>query len=250
MKATGNRLIVTRHTTLERMSHYINIITLTGLIISGFTIYLGLDYLEFSDAYAIHIICAAIFISVNWIVMPYNAFVSRNLHSYVFWPQDYKRLIKIIKNFFTGSEYPRYTIYDMGKRRFVNRIHPAGKLLIYSHYVALLVATVTGVALYSSGVSLFGINFSIFIIKLLDIVGPLVSLSGLATAKLLHVAAGYWFVIEIILHAGMIQLDSRKLQHIRSIFIDGKEDLARDETAEIVSTEEEDRILEDKIWNK
>jgi uncharacterized protein YsxB (DUF464 family) len=56
----GNRMIVVRHKTLERLSHYANIVSLSGLVASGFSMYLGLPYLDFSDAYANHIICAAV----------------------------------------------------------------------------------------------------------------------------------------------------------------------------------------------
>jgi len=53
-----DRLIVTRHTTLERLSHYTNIASLALLLASGFSMYLGLPYLSYGDAYSIHIIAA------------------------------------------------------------------------------------------------------------------------------------------------------------------------------------------------
>lgn len=229
-----NRFVITRHTTLERITHYLNIFSLTGLVVTGFVVYFGLPYMEYSNAYAIHIICAAVFASVNWIVMPYNAFINRTLFSYMFWPKDYKRLWMVLKSFFTGSEYPKYTVYDLRRRRFINRLHPVSKLLIYSHYLALLIVTITGVVLYSTSVFLLGINISGLIIKLLDFLGPSLDLSGIALARLLHIAAGYWFIIEVVLHIGIVQLDPKKFQHIKSIFIDGKEDLMKDETAEIL----------------
>lgn len=68
-----DKMVVTRHTTLERLSHFTSIVSLALLLASGFIMYLGLPYLAYSDAYAIHIVSAAVFISVNWIVMPYSA---------------------------------------------------------------------------------------------------------------------------------------------------------------------------------
>jgi F420-nonreducing hydrogenase I cytochrome b subunit len=101
-----DKMVVTRHSTLERLAHYGNIVSLALLLATGFIVYFGLPYLAFSDAYAIHIISAAVFIAINWIVVPYSAFVNRSLSGYMFWPADFKRLWGIIKNFFTGSEYP------------------------------------------------------------------------------------------------------------------------------------------------
>jgi F420-nonreducing hydrogenase I cytochrome b subunit len=240
------RMVVTRHTTLERLSHFTNIVSLSLLLASGFIMYLGLPYLAYGDAYAIHVISAAVFVSVNWIVMPYSAFVNKTLPSYFFWPADLKRLWGAIKNFFTGSEYPPYTVYDAGKRRFVNRAHPLGKLLIYSHYAALLVATVTGVLLYSSSLSLLGVNLSGLILGLMDAASPSVGLSGMALARILHVAAAYWFVAEVVIHVGIVQLDPKKFPHLKSMFIDGKEDLFSDTTADIVDTSEGGGAFEEK----
>lgn len=240
-------MVATRHTTLERLAHYVNIVSISLLLASGFIIYLGLPYLAYSDAYAIHVISAAVFISVNWIVMPYSAFVNQAISGYFFWPADFKRLWGVVKNFFTGSEYPQYTVYDIGKRRFTNRMHPVGKLLIYVHYAALFVATVTGVALYSTSMSLMGVNLSGLVLRIMDVIAPSFHLSGLALARVLHVAAAYLFIAEIIVHVGVVQLDPRKLQHLKSMFIDGKEDVLSDPTADIVDTSEGEGEYAEKV---
>lgn len=241
-----DKLIVTRHTTLERLSHYVNIVSLALLLITGFIIYLGLPYLSYSNAYSIHIICAAAFIANNWIVMPYTAFVNRSLTSYFFWPADFRRLWGILKNFFTGSEYPPYTIYDIGKGRFANRLHPVAKLLLYSHYAALFVATVTGIVLYSSSLTVLGFDVSSFIIRAIDMFAPSFGMSSIALTRVLHVAAAYWFVAEIVIHVGVLQLDPKKFPHVRSMFAGGKEDLYSDETADIVDTSESQDAFEEK----
>jgi cytochrome b subunit of formate dehydrogenase len=235
-----NRLMVTRHTTLERLSHYANILSLAGLVASGFIVYLGLPYLDYADAYAIHILCAAVFLAINWIVIPYSAIADKRLMEFWFLPSDLRRLGGVLGNFFTGSEYPRYTIYDERKGRFKNRLHPMTKLLLYSHYAALLVVTVTGIVLYSTSLSLIGFNVSGIILTVLDFASPLFSLSGIGLARVLHLAAAYWFVIEVVVHVGMVQLDPRKFQHLKSMFIDGREDLMADPTAEIQNMLEDD----------
>ncbi len=241
-----DRMTVTRHTTLERLAHYTIIATIALLLASGFAMYLGLPYLPYGDAYAIHIISAAVFIAVNWIVIPYCAFVNMTLPSYMFWPADFKRLWGVIKNFFTGSEYPPYTVYDMGKRRFANRMHPVGKLLLYAHYTALALATITGIVLYTRSLTLLGVDVPGLILRLLDIAAPSFRLSGPALARVLHVAVAYWFVAEIIIHAGIIQLDPKKSQHLKAMFIDGKEDVLSDPTADIVDTSESNEAFDEK----
>jgi cytochrome b subunit of formate dehydrogenase len=235
-----NQLIVTRHKTLERLSHYANILSLAGLIVSGFVVYLGLPYLNAADAYAIHMLSAAVFLAINWIVVPYSTIIDGRLAEFWFMPSDLRRLGAVIGNFFTGSEYPRYTIYDERKGRFRNRLHPVTKLLRYSHYAALFVITLTGIVLYSTSVSIIGVNVSGIIITVLDFVSPLLSLSGIGLARVLHLAAAYWFIIQTVIHVGMVQLDPRKFQHIKSMFIDGREDLMADPTAEIQNMLEDD----------
>ena len=231
-------LIATRHSTLERLSHYANIVSLAVLVFSGFSVYFGLNFLDYGDAYAVHIIAAAVFLSVNWIVLPYSAFVNGTLPSYVFWVADARRLWMALKNFFTGSEYPQYTVYDIGKHKFINRLHPVAKLLLYAHYLALFILTITGLVLYSGSMMLLGVDISGLIVHVMDFVSPYFSLSGIALVRILHVATAYWFVAEVIIHVGMVQLDPKKFQHIKSIFLDGKEDLAEDQTADIVDTSE------------
>jgi cytochrome b subunit of formate dehydrogenase len=234
----SNRLVVTRHTTLERLSHYAIIASLSGLAVSGFAIYLGMPWLEYSDAFAVHIISAAAFVAISLIVVPYSAISDGRLTEYWFWLSDARRLWAALSSFFTGGEYPRYTVYDERKKRFRNRLHPAGKLLLYSHYAALLVAAPTGLVLYSTDVSLAGVNVSGVILKVLDFAAPALTLSGLGLARLLHIAAAYWFVIEAVLHVGMV-LHPKKFQHVKSIFVDGKENLMADPTAEILNALEE-----------
>jgi cytochrome b subunit of formate dehydrogenase len=239
-------MTVTRHTTLERLCHFANIASLALLLASGFIVYFGLPYLSYSDAYAIHMLSAAAFVAVNWIIMPYSAIANGAVRSYLFGPADLWRLGGVLKNFVTGSEYPPYTVYDVGKRRFVNRLHPVSKLLIYGHYVALLLATGTGIVLYSTSLSLLGFDVSRLVLRLLDLVAPSFSLSGMALARVLHVAVAYYFVAEIIVHVGMVQLDPKKLPHLKAMFIDGKEDLYSDSTADIVDTSEAGKAFEEK----
>jgi methanophenazine hydrogenase, cytochrome b subunit len=240
------KMVVTRHTTLVRLCHLANIASLALLLASGFIVYFGLPYLSYADAYAIHMLAAAVFVAINWIVVPYSAFVNRTIQSYFFWPADLGRLWGALKNFVTGSEYPPYTVYDLGKRRFVNRLHPVNKILLYGHYMALFLATVTGIVLYAKSLSLMGFDVSGLILRLLDLAAPSFSLSGMAFARVLHVAVAYYFIAEVIVHVGVVQLDPKKFPHLKSMFIDGKEDLYSDTTADIVDTSEGDKAFEEK----
>src|SRR5208282_5834869 len=137
------------------------------------------------------------------ILIPYNAFVNMNLRGYIFWGADLKRLWGMIKNFFGNSDYPPYTIYDTGKKRFVNRIHPVGKILIYVQYIALFVATITGILLYSNSLTILGFNVSLLILQAMDALAPSFNLSGMALAIVLHVAMAYLILAWVIIHVGL-----------------------------------------------
>jgi cytochrome b subunit of formate dehydrogenase len=151
----------------------------------------------------------------------------------------------MIKNFFGNSDYPPYTIYDTGKKRFVNRIHPVGKILIYVQYIALFVATITGILLYSNSLTILGFNVSLLILRAMDALAPSFNLSGMALAIVLHVAMAYLILAWVIIHVGL-QLDPKKFQHMKSMFIDGKEDVLADTTADIVDTSENKEEFEEK----
>ncbi len=84
------------------------------------------------------------------------------------------------------------------------------------------------------------------ILGLMDAASPSVGLSGMALARILHVAAAYCFVAEVVIHAGIVQLDPKKFPHLKSMFIDGKEDLFSDTTADIVDTSEGGGAFEEK----
>jgi len=232
--------MVTRHTTLERLSHYASIIFLVSLAGTGFTIYLGLPYLQYQDAYRIHIISAAAFLAVNWIVIPYAAVINGRIIEYWFWSSDVRRLLGVLSNFFIGTEYPRYTIYDERRGKFRNRLHPITKLLIYLNYAALFISTLTGVVLYSTMLTIFSVNISGAVLKVFDFVSPTINMSGFEMARLLHLIAAYWFVIGTVIHVGIVQLDPKKFEHIKSMFLTGREDLMMDPTAEIVNPIDDD----------
>lgn len=117
-------------------------------------------------------------------------------------------------------------------------MHPAAKLLLFSHYIAIVMATLTGVVLYSPTMSIAGVGTSGIIITVLDFVSASIGMSGLGLARIIHLVAAYWFIVEVILHLGLV-LDPRKYPHIKSIFLSGRENLMNDRTAEIVNTIEE-----------
>jgi hypothetical protein len=80
----------------------------------------------------------------------------------------------------------------------------------------------------------------------MDMAAPTFGLSGMAFARILHVAVAYYFVAEVIVHVGMVQLDPRKFPHLKSMFVDGREDLFSDSTADIVDTSEGDKAFGEK----
>jgi cytochrome b subunit of formate dehydrogenase len=120
-----------------------------------------------------------------------------------------------------------------------------GKILLYIQYIALFVATITGILMYSNSLTLLGFNVSLLILRAMDAIAPSFNLSGMALAIVLHIAMAYLILAEVIIHVGM-QIDPRKLQHMKSMFIDGKEDVLADTTADIVDTSESKEEFEEK----
>src|SRR5690606_2275859 len=120
-RPASRRKVVERYTWLERVTHLVHLIAMFVLLITGFKIYAGWDFMSFDAARTWHMIAVPFFLVANWLLVPYNIFsckgekcsirhrIEHFKESYIFGRADAERLIGTIKNFFGKGRYPAYT---------------------------------------------------------------------------------------------------------------------------------------------
>lgn len=237
-RPASRRKVVERYTWLERVTHLVHLIALFVLLITGFKIYAGWDFISFDAARTWHMIAVPFFLVANWLLVPYNIFSCKGekcsirhrmehfKESYMFGRDDAERLIDTIKNFFGKGRYPAYTIYDERSERYVTKLHPAMKILLVFESLAIFLVAVTGIVLYSLTWAPFGIPISEWILSVAWYFASLINENGLVLLRFLHLLAAYWFVLELIIHVGIIEFDPNAWKYHKAIFWSGKEDLS------------------------
>ncbi|MPM75193.1 hypothetical protein SDC9_122184 [bioreactor metagenome] len=237
-RPASRRKVVERYTWLERVTHLVHLIAMFVLLITGFKIYFMWGFMSFEAARALHMIAVPFFLVANWILVPYNIFsckgekcsfkhrVEHFKESYMFGKSDAERLIGTIRNFFGKSRYPAYTIYDERSDHYITKLHPVMKILLVFESLAIFLVAVTGIVLYSLTWSPLGIPISQWILSVAWFFASLINVNGIALIRILHLLAAYWFVLELIIHVGIIEFDPDAWKYHKAIFWSGKEDLS------------------------
>ncbi|MCQ1535002.1 cytochrome b [Methanosarcina sp. KYL-1] len=239
-------MVVERYTLLERITHLIHLLSMLTLVITGLKIYLGWDFMAFDKARTLHMIAVPFFLAANWILVPYNVFscgeeacdikfrLRHFIDSYIFGPEDAKRLKAIVLNFFGKGDYPAFTIYDVREGHYVTKLHPLLKLLIILESTAIFLIAVTGIVLYSPNWSLFGLPVAQWILAVFGVFAPYFDVQPLGLVRVGHLAATYWFLFELTLHVGILELDPKVWKYHKAIFWSGKEDLSDRNFVEVI----------------
>lgn len=237
-RPASGRVIVERYTWLERVTHLVHLVAMLTLLVTGFKIYFVWGFMSFQIAWTLHMIAVPFFLVANWILVPYNIFsckgercgvrdrIGHFKESYIFGKDDMERLVDIIKNFFGRGRYPAFTIYDERKGHYVTKLHPVLKIMIVLESIAIVIVAITGVVLYNLNWAPFGIPISAWILSVAWYFAPLLGIDALGLIRLIHLLAAYWFVFELVVHVGIIELDPNVWKYHRAIFWSGKEDLS------------------------
>ena len=258
MKPKDNPMVVERYTVLDRTAHTIHAAAMLLLIITGFKIYAGWDFMSFHNARALHMIAVPALLAVNWILIPYNIFsateggvqekIAHFMDHYVFGPEDAKRLKAIILNFFGKGEYPAFTIYDEVSGHYKTKLHPLMKILIVLEGTAIFVIAVSGIVIYRLDWALLGLPIGSWILSAGDLVAPTFNMSSLQFYRALHLLMTYFFVFELVVHVGILEFNPHVWKHHKTIFWSGKEDLSDSRYAEIVKPKPK-HLPDSELWH-
>jgi cytochrome b subunit of formate dehydrogenase len=246
MKANGNPTIVERYSLLDRVVHIVHAAAMLTLIITGLKIYFGWSFMSFHTARSLHMFAVPFLLVVNWFLIPVSIALatgggikekfSHFLDHYVFGPRDASRMVGIIGNFFGKGKYPAFTIYDEASGHYKTKLHPLMKILIVLEGIAIVIIAISGIVLYSLNWSLFGLPIASWILSAGGLIAPSFGMSSLGFLRTLHLLMTYWFVFELVVHVGILELDSNVWKYYKAIFWSGKEDLKDTHYVEVVQT--------------
>ncbi|GAV23786.1 Ni/Fe-hydrogenase, b-type cytochrome subunit [Carboxydothermus pertinax] len=183
---------VLRHPLFIRLTHWINMIAITSLIISGFYIHNPLKYNFFSTmdaARKLHFFMMYV-VMAGLLARVYYAIATKDYQNIWFRFRDLKNFPALLRYYlFLTDEHPNWGKYNPGQK------------LVYSGWgILLIIQILTGLALYKPG------SFP----TLAYIFG------GLNIARLIHYLVNWIFVITVAIH---LYLDlTEGLGIIRSMF--------------------------------
>lgn len=256
-------LIGHRYNVAIRGMHWINLMSIFILIITGMRIYLGWGFpSSFAEARGLHMIAVITFLVANWILLPYGIFIEilerskyaemkcnfkdfrgiwlyiilnarycktegikRFLKTSLFFKEDANRLVGIIRHYMGKQEYPAFAVYNEKSGVYENRTHPVMKLLIPLESTAILFIVITGIVLYDINWSIFGINVGGIIMNMTAGAGVLFGINAMVLSRTLHLALTYFFIVEVLIHVGILQMDFKTKEAWKAIFINGKENI-------------------------
>ena len=248
-KAKGEAMIVERYTFPERLTHFVHLVAMFILIITGLKIYAGWNFMTFHNARSLHTIAVPVFLVVNWILVPYNILSSECkgcakggaghrmmhiVHRYVFGPTDIRRLKQIMLNYVGKGKYPAFTVYDTRGGHYDDKLHPTMQLLLFFEGGAILFAALSGIVLYNIEWALFGLPISAWILSASGMIAPLLDMSAMGFLRTLHLAMMYWFVFELVVHVGILEFDPKVWKYYKAVFLTGKEDLSDEAYVEVI----------------
>ena len=138
------------------------------------------------------------------------------------------------------------------KGHYVTKLHPVLKLLIVFESIAIVLVAITGVVLYNLNWAPLGIPIASWILSITWYFASLFNVNALGLLRLLHLLAAYWFVFEIIVHVGILELDPDAWKYHKAIFWSGKEDLSDRHFVKVIeegrSKKSQQENTEDKLY--
>lgn len=242
----GSPVVVERYTGLERLNHAVHMLAMLTLIITGLKIYFGWSFMSFHTARALHMFVVPFFLVVNWFLIPVAIVLGSGsggikdkfmhiLDHYVFGPKDAARLAGILGNFFGKGKYPAFTIYDESSGHYKTKLHPLMKVLLVLEGIAIVLIALSGIVLYNVDWTFLGLPIASWILTVGGFFAPAFGMSSLEFLRILHLLMTYWFVFELVVHVGILELDPNVWKYYKAIFVTGKEDVSDGKYSEIIN---------------
>lgn len=196
-------IIVERHSLGFRIIHWLQVILMAIMVVTGYGIYSG-TYLfgnsppafGYFSNFGLHVIASTFLLMVNIPLLLYFLYVERDLGSQIIRPRDIKNLWRLGLNFIgIRKEYPlRLHRYNPEKRVWIDKYHPMQKFFLWVEILLIILAAVTGYGLYKL------MYYSSSEIGFLAAFGFITNYMSLATMKQIHFGVLLFFATILPFH--------------------------------------------------
>ncbi len=149
-------ITVERHNLGVRITHWLQVVFMLTLIITGYGIYSG-SYIIGNAApafgyfsnFGLHMVAAAFLLATNLILLLYFLAVDDDIERQIVRLKDITNIIKITLNFVgVKKEYPPLHSYDLQKKEWTNKYHPMQKFFLWLEILLIVVAALAGYAMF------------------------------------------------------------------------------------------------------
>ncbi len=226
--------LIERYEINEIIQHWVHLIAVIALILTGFYIFYGGTYLEWmfgtrGFARELHIWFAVV-LFLAWVVLAYNILnltLEGKAWMYFITKGDLRRMKKTIMSYFGASDYEAFSVYNKEKGKHETKHAPFWKPFIMIEGIFIVIIFLTGIALWTPNAELGMLSW---IAEILNSITKNVILflapnsNWLTVARSLHLLSAFYFVFEVIFHAWINLADPNSWEYVKAMFYKGKED--------------------------
>ncbi|RZN60955.1 cytochrome b/b6 domain-containing protein [Methanonatronarchaeum sp. AMET6-2] len=232
--------LIHRYGVNEIVQHWLHMLSVVLLIVTGFVIYYGAGWLdpligEFGRAWMreLHLWLAVVLLFA-WILLVYNILLhlfEGKIGAYLLTKDDLRRMKKTLLNYVGKSEYESFSVYNESEGKHETMHAPFWKPFIMIESIFILIVFLTGISMWAPTIEEFWIFTPL--IEWLDaltlaIIGTVApTQSALGVARTLHILAAWYFVFEVIYHAWINLADPRAWEYVKAMFYRGTEDTSK-----------------------
>ncbi|OKY77157.1 MAG: Cytochrome b subunit of formate dehydrogenase FdhI [Candidatus Methanohalarchaeum thermophilum] len=240
--------LIKRYGINEIIQHWVHLIAVIALLITGFYIYYGGGWLEGlfgtrAFARALHLwMAVALFFA--WILLAYNIatiFLEGHIGMYLIKKDDLKRMKNVLLSYIGKKDYEAFSIYDEEEGTHETKHAPFWKPFIFIEAVPILIVFFTGVAIWAPNGQFGLLTPAAEIMNSITygIIGFFAPQSNfLAVARTWHVLAAWYFVFEVIFHSWINLADPDSWEYVKAMFYRGTEDPSKTPYSKVKKKEE------------
>ena len=148
---SGKILNVERYKRSQRIHHWIHVLLMIFFLFTGLELFLGMYFLgDYTDTRTFHVMFGIFIGFWDLIVFPAIVIKFKKYGEIIPTPRDFLDMFIIFLCYLRilpDSKYPHYDYYNVEKKKYIMKYHPAQKVLSLSNLLAILGMGITGLVL-------------------------------------------------------------------------------------------------------
>ena len=148
---SGKILNVERYKRSQRIHHWIHVLLMIFFLFTGLELFLGMYFLgDYTDTRTFHVMFGIFIGFWDLIVFPAIVIKFKKYGEIIPTPRDFLDMFIIFLCYLRilpDSKYPHYDYYNVEKKKYIMKYHPAQNVLSLSNLLAILGMGITGLVL-------------------------------------------------------------------------------------------------------